>query len=399
MIFKLTREVFIKNRLSFNTGFRQATLMTLRWEDTPRMFPDEGRLEDYDGKPIQRTINKARVKKLAAYLEERILSGERFTLPPIVISVLPREPADLDEIGKVLIPFNNVEDTETLPPGTIVVVNDGQHRVEALKFLARKARKKTGKKSKTPMYPELNSKFHVEFRWAEISAMVLTPFMAEDMQQIFADINANAAKPSKSVTLFFDKANAFNSSVSEVIQRSEVLRDRTDIQKNVCSGKSPNVFTVATVTAAVRAFYPEKGKAEALTDKEINHIVKVFDFLSDMWFTDEQFPPEYLRENSLAPHSVFMQGLMVFMRSFIRNHVLIWEQSALTIPTQRRGAMINRCVDTDGSIIAGAVNVRLVAAMLKQLNSIQLTDEELQAEHALDMKLKTIADMQKARGK
>ncbi len=50
-------------------------------------------------------------------------------------------------------------------------------------------------------------------------------------------------------------------------------------------------------------------------------------------------------------------------------------------------------------ILAGAENVRLVSARLKQLHKIPLSPDEHEAEHNLKMRMRAIADMEKARKK
>jgi DGQHR domain-containing protein len=396
MIYRLRREVQIKKWLRALTGYRSAELITFEWRDIGNLFPAHGRLHDYDGQIVQRNISRARVKKMADYLEERIFSDTRFTIPPIVLTILP--PIRTSPDDDVRIPFTQIEEgkIETLVEDSIVVINDGQHRVEAIRlFLSRMRDKKymekytKEEKKKAMMY---------DFERAELCAQAHCVFFAEEMQQMFADINATAQKPSKSITLFFDKANDFNSSVAKVIELSSVLQGRTDVQKNVCSGKSPHVFTMATVTAALRELFVDKGARDGLDDEEIQLAVDVLEKVSWLWDKEVWSSAEAMREQSLAPHAVFLKGLMTFMRALVESGKF---PEVLTIPWQRHGNkhMLHRCVDQTGKILAGAQNALLVSAELKNLNDYPLTPAERQVEAELQAQLKSMADMHKARNK
>ncbi len=54
-------------------------------------------------------------------------------------------------------------------------------------------------------------------------------FNAQGMQQMFADVNGNASKPSKSLNLYFDRKNPFNASVVDVIDRCDIIRENIDV--------------------------------------------------------------------------------------------------------------------------------------------------------------------------
>lgn len=398
MIYKTKHDVTIKNWIKTMTGYRTAELIGIEWRQLSSMFPTDGRLKTYDDQIVQRNLNKSRATKFADYLFDRLVNDKRFTIPPVVLTILPRK--DEDWKVDVPIPFNHAYDgkPEVLPAGTIIVINDGQHRVEGLRILIRRMTDKQWLKNQNLDKEQIKKLNGLYDSRSELCAQVHTVFFAEEMQQMFSDINSNASKPSKSITLFFDKANGFNASVAKVIDKSDVLRSRTDVQKNLVSGKSSDVFTVATVTAAVRAFFPEKKPKDALTDEQIDLMVQVFDKLSWIWQTDDR-TAEKLRETSLAPHSVFMQGLMEFMSSFVCIYH-DWYTRPICIPWQRHGneTMLHRCVASDGRILAGTRNARLVNNALRQEHRLQLSPSDLVFENELKAELQTIADMEKARG-
>ncbi len=413
MIYVLDRDIELKKFFYHDDGYRRNAVVAIPWYKLVQMFRDHCRQDDYDGKTVQRNVSRSRVKKMADYLEERILKEERYVIPPVMITMLPgREAEDVkpykyDDPDHVsCIPYNNStnrKNDEVLKKGTVVVINDGQHRVEAIKLLMKRSREKAGKKSKKPKRPELHQKVMEGYRDAELVAQVHAVFMAEGMQQIFADINANASKPSKSISMFFDKASGLYASIAELIEESDVLRGRTDIQKNVPGGKSPNVFSMATVTAAIRELFPEKTKKDPLTEGEKELALDVFDKHSHLWETSEEMTAERLRAESLAPHAVYIQGLFKFTRGLIEHHPDTWKDVIEQTPARRAvdSTMVNRCVGTDMNlrILAGAENVRLVSARLKQLHKIPLSPDEHEAEHNLKMRMRAIADMEKARKK
>lgn len=411
MIFVTDTDIELPKFMYTLDGFRSNAVVAIPWNQVPRLFHDTCRQETFDDQVVQRNINKTRVKKLAQYLEERILGEQRHVIPPVILTMLPPDDDDkysgsaLDKDYVSCIPYNNSvhnpKADEVLKKGTIIVVNDGQHRIEAIKLLLKKAQQRANKKSNKPKYPELNSKIGVNYRDAELIAQVHCAFRAEEMQQIFADINANASKPSKSISMFFDKASPFHASVAKLIDKCLVLRGRTDIQKNVPGGKSPHVFSVATVTTAIQTLFPDKGKQDALDDEEMKLANTVFERLDYLWRTDDEYTAEQLRAHSLGPHAVFMQGVFNFMRGYIEVKGDAWNTAQLRIPFDRMkpGPLTYRCAMHDGTIIAGTRAALLTSAKLKELNDIPLTPAEHAAEQEFKLQMAAIADMEKARKK
>tara|TARA_A200000159_G_scaffold53217_1_gene49218 strand:+ start:780 stop:2468 length:1689 start_codon:yes stop_codon:yes gene_type:complete len=136
---------------------------------------------------IQRQLNKARASGIADYIRTR---KNDFVLPALTASV--SEYMQFEPVPG----FNNVGHVK-IPIDAKLVLNDGQHR-EAGIFEAIERDKTLG-----------NNMVSIEMFYDQ---------GLERSQQMFADINNNSVKPSKSLSILFDKQNRFNTLVIEAVK-------------------------------------------------------------------------------------------------------------------------------------------------------------------------------------
>lgn len=390
---------------TIGTGDGRLTALTyMTWFQLNSLCNPSYKLSSYEGQMVQRSVSKARARKIAEYLVERIERQERFVIPPLIMTILPPSYKDLEEMG-----LDIDADKYAYPPSTrelqeaavmkrsIVVVNDGQHRVMGIRMAFDIMKKRIAAEKDRTEKNRLKRLFEDMSR-NDIAAQVHVCFQAEEMQQLFADINSNASKPSRSISLFFDKQDAFNDSVAKVILRSDVLRDRVDLERNTPSGKSDKVFGFAGVVTMLQELWPAKPKGEGLSLGEIEITLAVFDTLAPLW---NYGTPEQLREATITPHLVFLKGLMRFcsdlMAHDFEHFTMNLEGFLLTIPTTRQD-YVHRCVDMNNRLLTKPVNECLVSSLLKTLYGLELSPVEYRAERELKAQLRQLEDAAKHRG-
>lgn len=396
MIFRLKHALPGGRYMTFCSGDGRLCAVTeLNWIDLVRICSPSNELTTFEGKPVQRRLNKARARKFAEYLRERILAKERFVIPPLVITVIGPNLTWYSDNGiewpkedeKIYEPVFDGVGKQTLPAGTTVVVNDGQHRVAGIRMLLEMARAtKTRKKKDDPFVG-----YHAGDN--RLIAQVQACFNPEDMQQMFTDINGNMSKPSKSLSLFFDKSNSFNSAIAELIESHPVLVDRTDVDKNTVGGRSPMVFTMAGLVDAFRSFFYCKGIREGWSEEDSALASEVLHELSVLWQYDKRDirDPEELRERSCAPHTVYLKGLFLAVRELIGHDPENWKSilHERGVPHMKNDpALIDRCVASDGKILAGGHNAMLACAAIKKHLGLELHMSEQVAEMELEAKLR-----------
>lgn len=397
MIFQLKRELPGGRYMTFCPGDGRLCAVTeLNWVDLARICSTANELSSFDGKPVQRRLNKARARKFANYLRDRILAKERFVIPPLVMTVIgpnlswytdnglewPEEDAKIyppvfDGIGK-----------QILPAGTTVIVNDGQHRVAGIRMLLEMATATKKRKKKDDPFVGYSARDN------RLVAQVQACFYPEEMQQMFTDINGNMSKPSKSLSLFFDKRNSFNAALAELVECHPVLMNRTDVEKNTVGGKSPMVFTMAGLTDAFRQFFYYKGAREGWSEEDSTLASEVLHELGPLWETGKNvdiLDPEDLRERSCAPHGVYLKGLLLAVRELIEDHPDDWKTvlHAQGVPHMKNDpALIDRCVTSNGKILAGGHNATLTCSAIKKHLGLELRPSEQVAEMELEAKLR-----------
>jgi len=390
MIYTTSSDVVVKKFMTTATGTKMGAVISLAAQDFMRLCSTRNSRTEYEGERVQRSLNKARARKFGEYLLDRIREKKDFIIPPLLIMLEPPRGADGWRRDNGYFDFYSTASEETLEAGTTVVIIDGQHRVEgiryAMQFLSQLKRNER---------KEYNGR---DLDYVTVTAMVLPVFGAEQMQQVFADVNGNASKPSKSINLFFDKANDFNAGVAHLIGTHFVFRGRTDIDKNIVSGKSDMIFTVAGVTAMMREFFSEKGDKDGFTQEDFDLIGEVLEGLKNLWLVGlEQNwsqSAEELRANSCAAHIVYQKAIMRAVRGLVDQHPEDWRARLwqATIPHLRSEPGFRyRCVSPDGRMLAGRVNAVLAGNYLKcQVFGLQLSPAEMMDEQEFARYLNTV---------
>lgn len=140
---------------------------------------------------VQRQLNSRRADAIASYIVDR---KDDFVLPALTASVSEHmlfEPAKgCTHTGTVHIPM-----------GAKFCLNDGQHRAKGIEEALRRS-------------PNLKDNM--------VSVVMFYDQGLVRSQQIFADINTNSVKPSRSLSILFDKKNKFNALIVKAINDANI---------------------------------------------------------------------------------------------------------------------------------------------------------------------------------
>ena len=169
----------------------------------------------------QRTLRKSRIPKIRDYI---LQNPTEYVFSSITVSV----------DGKIT--FNPISDDDNL--GTIsmlqsakILINDGQHRVRAIREAVKEK-------------PNLAND--------EISVVFFEDRKLKKCQQMFADLNKHALKPTKSLGILFDHRNDFASFIVKMSKSVKVFQDRIDLEKTSISNRSTKFFTLSGLAAATK---------------------------------------------------------------------------------------------------------------------------------------------------
>lgn len=170
----------------------------------------------------QRTLNKARIPEMAGYVLD---NPDDYVFSALTVSI------DSE------VTFTAIEGQDKLgvlevPMEARFIINDGQHRraaiIEALE-----------------QRPDL--------AYETIAVVFFLDIGLERCQQMFADLNRYAIRPSRSIGILYDHRNEKAKLAKLVIMQSEVFRDIVDMEKSSLAKRSRRLFTLSAFYNACSA--------------------------------------------------------------------------------------------------------------------------------------------------
>ncbi|TFH85696.1 DNA sulfur modification protein DndB [Billgrantia azerbaijanica] len=334
-----------------------------------RLIP---RLFQYDdaGLPpeerAQRAINPGRIPEITDYLTQ---NAENYILPAITAS-LDRE-AEFEPVrNSDLVPLQG---TLRIPMGARLLINDGQHRRAAIERAVTKKR---------------------ELGHDSIPVLLFIDEGLKRSQQMFADLNRHAIRPSPSLNALFDKRDEASALARHVMQEVPCFRELTEVEKSSLPLKSNKLFTLSSIKNASWRFL-EKGKRGRVEPNEFAQCTAFWLAVSELmqdWQQACEQPsfPMHLRQETIHAHGVFLQAVAVacaplrfeapldhanwYLERLSPLSKLDWQRSN---PTWE-----GRCL-RDGRISKSHTSVELLACYLKQRLGIPLSEKQQELEGAL----------------
>ena len=168
----------------------------------------------------QRSINRSRIPEIARYI---VGNSDSYTFSAITASI----------DGKVSFEPVGSSDTAHFRMGTLTVdldakfiVNDGQHRRAAIEQALEEK-------------PELGAE--------TIAVVFFHDRGLERCQQMFADLNRHAVKPSPSLSVLYDHRNAAASLAKHLGLTSRVFRNLIESERSSLSKRSRKLFTLSAL--------------------------------------------------------------------------------------------------------------------------------------------------------
>ena len=310
----------------------------------------------------QRTLNKARVPEIARYIVD---NQDSYTFSAITVSVdgdLKFEPVAGEGSASYRMGSLTVSMTSKF------IVNDGQHRRAAIVQALDNA-------------PELGD---------ETIAVVF--FMDRGLkrcQQMFADLNRHAVKPSASLGVLYDHRSATANVARHLSLTSKVFKGLIESERSSLSPRSRSLFTLSALHFAT---------TELLTENESGDFHKASDKCLAFWeMVGEQIPEwTYVRESRMTSGDV--------RRDFIHSHAIVLQalgragRALFQLPEAERAQLVKRLRNVDwlrsnaitwegramvgGSMAKSGQNITLTCNEIKRVLGLELTREETVAEEA-----------------
>ena len=246
----------------------------------------------------QRTLCKARIPRIRDYV---LQNTEDYTFSSITVSVDKR------------IKFNSIPQDKNRGLGTIsisqdaqILINDGQHRVAAIKEALEEN-------------PELGND--------EISVVFFEDLNLDKSQQMFADLNKHAVKPTKSLGILYDKRNDFATFVVEMVRSVKAFHNRIEIEKTSISNRSTKFFTLNGVARATENLL---GKNKNLKDAERRLAVNFWNAVGENipeWnlLIEKKVTPAELRREYVNANTNMLEAIAIAGNVLIKKYPKNWK--------------------------------------------------------------------------
>ncbi len=295
----------------------------------------------------QRVLNRARVPEIAQYLLE---NPKEYVFSSITASIdgqVKFEPTGVQGFAR------NVG-VLTVPMTARFLINDGQHR-------------RAGIEEALKVNPDLGDE--------TISVVFFLDVGLNHSQQLFADLNKHAVRPTKSIGILYDKRDPLAQLANKLSNNVPLFRGRTETEKTTISNRSTKLFTLSAIYQATQALLDKK-KDEQISrkDKQLAH---------DFWSSLGDIIPEWklitahgvsaaeLRQQYIHSHGVTLHALGMVGGELTKLYPDTWQEylvSLTTIDWRRTNAGLweGRAMQ-HGQMSKAGKSVELTAAYIKQV--------------------------------
>jgi DNA sulfur modification protein DndB len=310
----------------------------------------------------QRTLNKARIPEISNYIIDNPNDYAFSALTVSIDSAVSFEPLPgQDKLGLLRVPMD-----------ARFIINDGQHRraaiIEALKH-------------------------RTDLDHETIAVVFFLDIGLERCQQMFADLNRHAIRPSRSLGLLYDHRNDKAKLAKLVIMLSDFFRDVVDMEKSSLALRSRKLFTLS-------AFY--NACADLVNGLATGNLSEDADLARDFWETvsehfpvwiqvrEGRIPASEVREGYIHSHGIALQALGIAGNALIKTYPKDWKKrlaSLEKIDWSRANAKIweGRAL-IGGKVSKVTTNVVLTTNVIKQALALPLDEVQQRIETAHSLK-------------
>lgn len=311
----------------------------------------------------QRTLNRARVPEIARYVLENQHDYAFSAITASIDGEVHFEPAEMgdgtSDVGRLVVPMS-----------ARFVINDGQHRRAAIEEALQEQ-------------PDLGD---------ETIAVVF--YLDEGLrrsQQLFADLNKHAVRPTKSLGILYDYRDPLAGLARHLAQKAKLFKGFTELEKTAISNRSIKLFTLSAIYQATGALLgkrkndPIDDEEKELTLRFWNELVKVI----PEWqlVIKREVSSAELRRDYVHAHAVSLHALGIAAHTLLEAHPDDWPQRLQRlrqIDWSRGNVEVweGRAM-SGGQMSKARRNVQATAIFLKKTLGLTLTPAEQQAEARL----------------
>lgn len=314
----------------------------------------------------QRTLNRSRIPDIANYLIQNPREYAFASLTASIDGEVEFNPLDSTELGQDV-------GRLVIPMTARFVINDGQHRRAAIEEALKER-------------PDLATE--------TISVVFFLDQNLERSQQLFADLNKHAVRPTKSLGILYDHRDPLASLCLRMVNQVDIFKGLTETEKTTISNRSNKLFTLSSIYQATAELLKKKMKSPEITPAEEK-------LTSEYWRALGNIVPEWrlakekkvataeLRRDYVHAHGVTLHALGIVGASLLGQCPEAWLerlQTLATIDWRRSNSEVweGRAV-INGRISKSEQSISLTVNVLKSVLGLPLTveEEKLERNHRL----------------
>lgn len=309
----------------------------------------------------QRILNKARIPDMANYIVE---NKENYVFSAITASIngdvrfsALGEEGEASRVGSLHVDMQSQ-----------FIINDGQHRRAAVEA-ALKQEPRMGDET--------------------IAVVFFIDRGLERCQQMFADLNRHAIRPSKSLGLLYDHRDDRAQLAKLVVFKSQTFNGLVEMEKTSLSTRSRKLFTLSAIY---------QGNAALLGDQVFESVDQAAEVCAEYWDEVAKQLPEWgyvreakitagdVRQDFVHSHAILLQALGYVGHQLLQSPKTQWKKRLKKLSsinwsrndpqTWEGRAMIG------GRMSKASQNITLTTNLIKTELGLDLTPEEQRAERA-----------------
>lgn len=250
----------------------------------------------------QRTLRESRIPALKDYI---ISNPDEYIFSSLAASVdgkmkfIPAPHLGPDgKIGRLYIDMSSK-----------LLINDGQHRRKAIEEALKEK-------------PTLGSE--------SVSVVFFEDKGLKRSQQMFADLNKNAVKPSKSLNILYDNRDAYSRFIVDMTDKLEIFQNKVEFEKTTIGRHAKEIFTLGGVSDATRKLLGRESIRRP-NEEQKNIAMRFWNAVSQNipeWqlLINGNITPDELRANYVNAHTNCLNSLGIAGREIIKQFSDKWEK-------------------------------------------------------------------------
>lgn len=310
----------------------------------------------------QRVLNKSRVPEIARYITNNRKSYIFSAITASIDAAVNFQPlasgAEGNRVGLLHVPMS-----------ARFIINDGQHRRAAIEMALREN-------------PDIGDE--------TIAVVFFMDIGLKRCQQMFADLNRYAVRPSRSIGILYDHRDDAADLTRLVVLRSVVFKDVVEMEKSTLAIRSRKLFTLSALFNATSTLLAGLDTSD---DQEERRRIA-----SDYWDEVAKNFPEWqmvrerkisageVRQEFIHSHGIILHALGKVGNTLLRDPASPWRQKLKGLrridwSRSNSGLWEGRAM-LGGRVQKADQNVALTTNVIKKLIGVPLTREEERIESA-----------------